>query len=200
MPQPSGWGSESLRCKRMNHKEAQMAKPTLRTKLCDILGIEYPIVLAGMGGVARHRLVAAVSDAGGLGIIGAAIMGPDELREEIRKVRELTDKPFGVDILLPSMGTIPGNPGASSGGPAQGEGDIPKNWRDMLPPTQRDFANDLRRKFDLPDVQPEYPTPSGRREGAIFRPGFTRSQIDTIPAEEVPVFASGLGNPAPYVE
>jgi len=177
-----------------------MARPTLRTKLCDILGIEYPIVLAGMGNVARHAVVAAVSEAGGLGILGAAIMGPDELREEIRKVRELTDKPFGVDILLPSMGTIPGTPGASSGGPAQGEGDIPKNWRDMLPPTQRDFANDLRRKFDLPDVQPEYPTPSGRREGTIFGPGFTRSQIDTILAEKVPVFASGLGNPAPYVE
>jgi len=177
-----------------------MAKPTLRTSICDILGIEYPVVLAGMGGVARHRLVAAVSDAGGLGIIGAATMGPDELREEIRKVRELTDKPFGVDILLPSMGTIPQNPGTAMGGPAEGEGDIPKNWRDMLPATQREFAADLRRKFDLPDEQPEYPTPSGRREGAIFGPGFTRSQIDTILAEKVPVFASGLGNPAPYVE
>src|SRR3972149_6232281 len=104
MPQPSGWGSERLRGKTTNHKESPMATPTLRTKLCDILGIEYPIVLAGMGGVSRHRLVAAVSDAGGLGIIGAAIMGPDELREEIRKVRELTDKPFGEGILLPTMG------------------------------------------------------------------------------------------------
>src|SRR3970040_2438076 len=156
-----------------------MARPTLRTKLCDILGIEYPVVLAGMGSVARHRLVAAVSDAGGLGIIGAATMGPDELREEIRKVRELTDKPFGVDILLPSMGTIPQTPGTSLGGPVEGEGDIPRNWRDMLPATQREFATDLRRKFDLPDVQPEYPTPSGRHE-PIFGPGFTRSQIDTL--------------------
>ena len=176
-----------------------MAKPTLRTPICDILGIEYPVVLAGMGNVARHRLVAAVSDAGGLGIMGAATMGPDELREEIRKVRELTDKPFGVDILLPTMGSIPQNPGTSIGGPTEGEGDIPKNWRDMLPATQREFAADLRRKFDLPDDQAEYPTPSGRRE-TIFGPGFTRSQIDTILAEKVPVFASGLGNPAPYVE
>src|SRR3990170_4171159 len=132
-----------------------MARPTLRTKLCDILGIEYPIVLAGMGNVARHAVVAAVSEAGGLGILGAAIMGPDELREEIRKVRELTDKPFGVDILLPSMGTIPQNPGTSIGPDriGEGEGDIPKNWRDMLPATQREFAADLRRKFDLPDEQ-----------------------------------------------
>ena len=172
-----------------------MAKPTLRTKLCDILGIEYPVILAGMGGVSRHKLVAAVSEAGGLGIVGAAMMGPDELRDEIRKIRELTDKPFGVDILLPGMAPTP-----QGSGSRQGDGDIPSNWRDMLPAPQRDFAASLRSKFDLPDVVPEFPTPSGRRERPIFGAGFTRSQIDTILEEKVPVFASGLGNPAPYVE
>jgi len=176
-----------------------MARPTLRTRLCDILGIEYPVVLAGMGGVAGHKLVAAVSQAGGLGVIGAATMGPDELRGEIRSVRKLTDKPFGVDILLPSMGTMPQAPGAATGRGA-GEGDIPSNWRDMLPAPQVEFAASLRRKFDLPDVLPEFPTASGGREGTIFGPGFTRSQIDTILEEKVPVFASGLGNPAPFVE
>jgi nitronate monooxygenase len=176
-----------------------MARPTLRTKLCDILGIEYPVVLAGMSEVAGHRLVAAVSEAGGLGVLGAATMGPDTLREEIRKVRELTDKPFGVDILLPSMGSIPQAPGpALSEGP--GEGEIPDNWRDMLPGPQKEFAAALRRKLDLPDVVPDFPTSSGRREGPIFGPGYTRSQIDTILEEKVPVFASGLGNPEPYVE
>ncbi|MEE8370213.1 MAG: nitronate monooxygenase, partial [Dehalococcoidia bacterium] len=172
-----------------------MAKPTLRTKLCDILGIEYPVVLAGMGTVSGHKLVAAVSDAGGLGVIGAATMRPDELRDEIRKVRELTDKPFGVDILLPGMAPTP----QGSGG-GQGEAEIPSNWRDMLPAPQLEFAASLRSKFDLPDVAPEFPTPSGRRERPIFGPGFSRSQIDTILEEKVPVFASGLGNPAPYVE
>lgn len=179
-----------------------MAKPTLRTTLCDILGIEYPVVLAGMGGVSRHRLVAAVSEAGGLGVIGAATMGPDELCDEIRKVRELTDKPFGVDILLPAVGSMPQTPGAAMGGPvdeAERES-IPSNWRDMLPKPQREFAAELRRKFDLPDVEPDFPTLSGRRERAVFGPGFTRSQIDVILEEKVPVFASGLGNPAPYVE
>ena len=72
-----------------------MAKPTLRTRLCDILGIEYPVVLAGMSEVAGHRVTAAVSEAGGLGVLGAAIMGPDEWREEIRKGRQRTDKPCG---------------------------------------------------------------------------------------------------------
>jgi nitronate monooxygenase len=175
-----------------------MAKPTLRTKLCDILSIEYPVVLAGMGSVAGHKLVAAVSEAGGLGVIGAAIMRPDELREEIRKVRELTDRPFGVDILLPTMGSIP-QPGGGTGG-GLGEGEIPPNWRDMLPAPQREFAASLRRRFELSDVEPEFPTPTGRREGAVFGPGFTRSQIDTILEEKVPVFASGLGNPAPFVK
>ena len=73
----------------------------LRTGICDQLGIEYPIILAGMGGVSMHRLVAAVSNAGGLGVIGGATLGAEQLRAEIYKTRELTDKPFAVDLLAP---------------------------------------------------------------------------------------------------
>jgi len=73
----------------------------LHTPICDYFGIKYPILLAGMGGVAMHKLVAAVSNAGGLGVLGAAGCSPEELRTEIRKVRELTDKPFAVDLLAP---------------------------------------------------------------------------------------------------
>ncbi len=73
----------------------------LQTPICDYFGIKYPIVLAGMGGVALSRLAAAVSNAGGLGVIGAAGLTPEELRREIRKVRELTDQPFAVDLLAP---------------------------------------------------------------------------------------------------
>jgi len=73
----------------------------LHTPICDYFGIKYPIVLAGMGGVAMHRLVAAVSNAGGLGVIGAASLSPEHLRAEIRRTRELTDKPFAVDLLAP---------------------------------------------------------------------------------------------------
>ena len=80
-----------------------MARPTLHTDLCDIFGIEYPICLAGMGGIrfTPPELVAAVSEAGGLGVFGATGDEPEELRKRIRRVRELTDKPFGVDLLLP---------------------------------------------------------------------------------------------------
>jgi enoyl-[acyl-carrier protein] reductase II len=72
---------------------------TLRTRLTDVLQIRHPVMLAGMGGVSYHRLVAAVSDAGGFGCLGASAMTQDEMVEEIRAVRRLTDKPFGVDLL-----------------------------------------------------------------------------------------------------
>jgi enoyl-[acyl-carrier protein] reductase II len=64
-----------------------------------MLGIEFPVMLAGMGGVSYHELVAAVSEAGGIGTLGASTMRDHELPEEMRKVRELTKKPFGVDLL-----------------------------------------------------------------------------------------------------
>ena len=71
----------------------------MRTRLTDILEIEHPVMLAGMGGVSYHRLAAAVSEAGGFGCLGASTMGSEEMADEIAKVRELTDKPFGVDLL-----------------------------------------------------------------------------------------------------
>src|SRR5436305_9225622 len=72
---------------------------TLRTPICDLLGIEYPILLAGMGGVSYAELCAAVSNAGGFGTLGVAGRSQREVRDEIKKVRDLTDKPFGVDLL-----------------------------------------------------------------------------------------------------
>lgn len=71
----------------------------LRTRLTDTLQIERPVMLAGMGGVSYHRLVTAVSEAGGFGCLGASTMRRDEMTSEIAAVREGTDKPFGVDLL-----------------------------------------------------------------------------------------------------
>lgn len=68
--------------------------------LCKLLGIDFPICQAGMYSVAHGRLAAAVSEAGGLGVIGSAFMDAEQLRREIRLVKEITDKPFGVDILF----------------------------------------------------------------------------------------------------
>ena len=73
----------------------------LHTPICDLFGIEYPIFLAGMGGVSTAPVVAAVSNAGGLGIIGGATMDAAMLRDQIHQTRDLTDKPFAVDLLAP---------------------------------------------------------------------------------------------------
>ena len=74
----------------------------LNSRICQMLKIEYPIVLAGMGGASVPALAAAVSNAGGLGVLGAAACAPERLRDWIRQTRKLTDKPFGVDTLLPA--------------------------------------------------------------------------------------------------
>src|ERR1041384_2035435 len=68
--------------------------------LCRLLGIRYPICQAGMYQVAYGRLAAAVSNAGGLGVIGSAYMPPETLRQEIRIAKAETDKPLGVDLLF----------------------------------------------------------------------------------------------------
>jgi enoyl-[acyl-carrier protein] reductase II len=71
----------------------------MRTRLTDMLGVEHPVMLAGMGGVSYSNLVAAVSQAGGFGCLGASTMSPDQMVAEMSAVKELTDKPFGVDLL-----------------------------------------------------------------------------------------------------
>lgn len=72
----------------------------MKTEITRLLGIKHPIIQGGMAWVAEHQLAAAVSNAGGLGIIGAASAPAEIVREEIRKCKELTDKPFGVNIML----------------------------------------------------------------------------------------------------
>jgi enoyl-[acyl-carrier protein] reductase II len=72
---------------------------TIRTPLCDMLGIQYPIMLAGMGGVSYAEVCAAVSEAGGFGTLGMAGRRPNEIREQMKRVKQLTKKPFGVDLL-----------------------------------------------------------------------------------------------------
>jgi len=90
-----------------------MSQHVLRSEVCDLLGIEYPIFLAGMGAVpgmpktgkyftgTSIELVAAVSNAGGFGVLGAAALSPDEIIEAARDIQALTSKPFGIDLLFP---------------------------------------------------------------------------------------------------
>lgn len=74
----------------------------MQTEVTRLLGIEYPIIQGGMAWVAEYHLSAGVSEAGGLGLIGAASAPADWVRDQVRKAKELTDKPFGVNIMLMS--------------------------------------------------------------------------------------------------
>lgn len=74
----------------------------MRTEITELLGIQYPIIQGGMAWVAEYHLAAAVSEAGGLGIIGAAAAPAEWVREQIREVKRRTEKPFGVNIMLMS--------------------------------------------------------------------------------------------------
>ncbi|MGH9207711.1 MAG: nitronate monooxygenase, partial [Acidimicrobiales bacterium] len=118
-----------------------MERPVLRTRICDILGIEYPVLLAGMGptigdgpqGVAGPELVAAVSNAGGLGVLGGTGLGPEAMEDQILRIRSLTDRPFGVDILLPVI---------ASEVPDRSE--LPEDLRTLLPPEHRAGVEEIR--------------------------------------------------------
>ena len=74
----------------------------MQTEITELLGIQYPIIQGGMAWVAEHHLAAAVSEAGGLGLIGAANAPAEWVREQIRAAKNLTDQPFGVNIMLMS--------------------------------------------------------------------------------------------------
>src|SRR5579863_8216439 len=82
---------------------------TMKTRLTEMLHIEHPVMLAGMGGVAYSALAAAVSNAGGYGCLGASTMSSERLSQEIAKTKELTSKPFGVDLLTAFPETLSQN-------------------------------------------------------------------------------------------
>uniref|UniRef100_UPI002628FADB NAD(P)H-dependent flavin oxidoreductase n=1 Tax=uncultured Porphyromonas sp. TaxID=159274 RepID=UPI002628FADB len=80
----------------------------MKNILCDLLGIRYPIIAGGMVWCSGWRLASAVSNAGGLGLLGAGSMYPEVLREHIARCREATDRPFGVNVplLYPEIDTL----------------------------------------------------------------------------------------------
>lgn len=142
----------------------------LRTPICDLFGIDYPIFAAGMGGVTMAPLAGAVSAAGGLGVLGATFCTPAELREEIRAVRRITDRPFGVDLLFP--------------------GDIPPDLGAHKIPPFPEFLRDLLPKVEGLDGTPPPP----------LTLELARAQLNVTLEEKVPLLVSGLGTPAWLVE
>ena len=137
----------------------------LRTPICDLLGIDYPIFAAGMGGVTLAPLTGVVSEAGGFGVLGATFLTPAALRQEIAAVRRITDKPFGVDVLIPN--------------------DIPPEVEHYPLPPFPSFLADL-----LPEVEglPRTHPPALTLELA-------RAQVEVSLEARVPVLVSALGTP-----
>lgn len=157
-----------------------MSRSSIHTPLCDMLGIEVPIILAGMAYAADVALTAAVSNAGGLGVLGCTGDEPEEIREKIRAVRKLTDKPFGVDVILP--------PTVSK------ESVTPAALMAMVTPEYKQYFGELRKRFGVPE------TPAGAAEAFHIMGTGAADQVDVILDEKVPVFVSGLGSPAFMME
>jgi nitronate monooxygenase len=155
---------------RAGKRMEQSARTVFRTSLCDLLGIEYPIIQAGMSGVAGPELVAEVSKAGGLGILTGALTPPDQLREKIRRIRKLTDRPFGVNLLLHTDLLPPKDPAR-----------IP----DELVNKVQAQLNRFRGRLGI--------AKSASRPGAI--PDLVNAAFEVILEERVPVWSIGLGNP-----
>lgn len=164
----------------------------LHSRICDILSIEYPIVLAGMGGASVPRLAAAVSNAGGLGVLGAAACSREELREWIREVRSLTDKPFGVDTLLPASVRRDPTDAAGAGNHSPSE----------LIGEYQAFADEFMRQEGLTKVsRPRRGSNADAQGGPMFfSKEFFEEQMEVVVEEKVPVYAAGLGNPGPWME
>jgi len=153
----------------------------LSTSLCERLGIRYPILLAGMGLKGRAtppELVAAVSNAGGLGVMGASWTSPEEVRRRIRRVRELTQQPFGVDLLLPT---------------SLDETAVP-DWEAMRERIRREHPRhtELMRSIMERNQLPAVSAPHGQ----VLAPSAIRDCVAVVLEERVPVFAAALGDPA----
>jgi len=178
-----------------NQGEFAMARPVFRTALCDMLDIEYPILLAGMGSRGKATppaLVAAVSEAGGMGVIGGSGLMPEELRRVIRETRTMTGKPIGVDLILPAK--VAGGAGTTrSEVRAKLKADFPDHVA---------FVDELMREHGLTptELEDEFVVSSttgdgGDTPGANAR-NLIQQQVDVIMEEDVQMFAAGLGDPS----
>jgi nitronate monooxygenase len=166
-----------------------MAKKILRTKLCEILGIEYPIICAGMGPTmigettgAPVELVVAVSEAGGMGVLGGSGFSIDELREAIRQIKARTNKPYGVDLLLPQKLDLGGGFGQ------QGPKKLPLSaMLKSLPQPYQDWIKKVKDELQLSDVEIMI-----KMDATTLQPA---EAIRVCIEERVPLFCAGLGNP-----
>lgn len=156
-----------------------MARNELHSPLGDLLGCEYPIMLAGMSAEATPpELVAAVSNAGGFGVSGMTGYTPEQMRADIKRIRELTDRPFGIDLLLPAKRADV----ADSREEARDliRRNYPEHWR---------WVAQLREHYKLPDIKDPDPYVG-------VSTAFIERQVEVIVEEKVSLFAAALGDPS----
>jgi NAD(P)H-dependent flavin oxidoreductase YrpB (nitropropane dioxygenase family) len=158
---------------------APMNGDPLNTRLCEEYGCEVPIVAFAH----TKDVIAAVTNAGGIGILGGTGMTPDELKSDIEWIRDkVGDRPFGVDLLVPAS-FVEGNQ---------------EDLEQMITPEHRDFVESLHKDNDIPK-----PKPIEARDGNISSPNLlqgAREALDTLLELRIPIFASGLGSPAFILE
>lgn len=166
-----------------------MGKRILKTKLCEMLGIEYPILSAGMGPTligektgAPVELAVAVSEAGGLGVLGGSGYTVDELQQAIREIKKQTDKPYGVDLLLPKYLDFKGGIG-QTGAAELSLNEVLKT----IPQAHQEWIKKIKQEMGLPDVDIKV-----RRNTTTM---FPKESIRICIEEKVPLFCAGLGNP-----
>jgi NAD(P)H-dependent flavin oxidoreductase YrpB (nitropropane dioxygenase family) len=151
-----------------------MTKDPLRTKLCDMLEIEFPIISF------THCKDVAVSviNSGAFAVLGEAMHTPDEISADIQWIRDRVDgKPFGVDLVLPASV------------PPSGTLD---ELEQKIPDTHRAFARQIKEKYDVPDPK----GPIALHQWGGLNQEMARGQLDVLLDERVPVICSGLGSPA----
>ncbi|MBW2241908.1 MAG: nitronate monooxygenase [Deltaproteobacteria bacterium] len=151
-----------------------MAKDPLRTKLCDMLEIEYPIISF------THCKDVAVSviNSGAFAVLGEAMHTPDEIAADIKWIRDRVDgKPFGVDLVLPASVPLSGTL---------------EDLEKKIPDTHRAFAQQIKEKYDVPDPK----GPIALHQWGGLNQEMARGQLEVLLEERVPVICSGLGSPA----
>ncbi len=155
-----------------------MAKDPLRTKLCDMLGLEFPIIAF----THCKDVAVAVINSGGFAVLGEAMHTPDEIAADIKWIRDRIDgKAYGIDLVLPA--SVP---------PAGGLDEL----TDQIPEGHRQFAQGIKEKYNVPEPK----GPIALHQWGGLNQEMARAQLDVLLDERVPVFTSGLGNPAFILE
>ena len=145
-----------------------------QTSFCKLMGIRYPIVQAGMSGFTAPDLVAGVSNAGGLGILGASRMTATQLQQTIKSIKDKTGQPFGVNLLLAPP-------------EQQGNHDVA---------TTQKFLNHIRQNLRIPLASPLSPSPDSSVSGIKLPQSNLQEQLQIIFDEHVPLLSIGMGDPS----